>query len=72
MHSFCKTFLNFKSSCFRFRVILFFFYSLVLLNNYQFNNGLRVAPPTAIRLCFLWAETDCSFFLYLAVEIKLN
>ena len=22
------------------------------------NHGLRVAPPTAISLCYLWAETD--------------
>ena len=28
---------------------------------FQFNHGLREAPPTTISLCYLWAETDCSF-----------
>ena len=40
-------------------------------DNYWINWGLRVAPPTAISLCYLWAETDC-IFLYCSVEIMIN
>ena len=34
MNSFCWTFVNLISSCFRFRVILFFFYSFNLISSY--------------------------------------
>ena len=33
---------------------------LLQLENYWFNHGLRVAPPTA-----LWGETDCTFCIVL-------
>ncbi len=35
---------------------------LLFVISWSVNHGLRVAPPTAISLCFLWAETDWTEF----------
>ena len=40
-------------------------------DNYWINYGLHVPPPTAISFCYLWAETDCMYFLCCSVEIVI-